>query len=342
MNTPTKTPTVNTPTKTMTPSNTPTVNTPTKTRTPSNTPTVNTPTKTPTVNTPTKTKTPTYTFTITLSPTKTWTQSSTPTKTPTVNTPTKTVTPTYTPTTMLTFYPTPFKNITVSDSASGCVTVGQSISVTAIFGPTNEQNQTDDYSIGFGNATTIVWKNGCTASYNTGSLPSSKPVTVVQSVTVPATVTSGSYTTLNVVGIQDSTYLCGGSTILGSTSISLCPSGGNNNASGSLVSEGSGTSNENSSRAPVVAAPNISRDEEPIKFLVNLAQPAQMVLTLYSLSGEKIFSESAQGTVGLNTLVWDLTNTQNQPVASGLYIYVLQTVGSGKTENHMGKVVVIH
>jgi hypothetical protein len=91
----------------------------------------------------------------------------------------------------------------------------------------------------------------------------------------------------------------------------------------------------------VVAAPNISRDEEPIKFLVNLAQPAQIVLTLYSLSGEKVFNESAQGTAGLNSLVWDLTNNQNQPVASGLYIYVLQMVGGGKTENHLGKVVVI-
>jgi hypothetical protein len=91
-----------------------------------------------------------------------------------------------------------------------------------------------------------------------------------------------------------------------------------------------------------VAAPNISRDEEPIKFLVNLDQPAEMVLTLYSLSGERIYSANAQGTSGLNTLVWDLTNNQNQPVASGLYIYVLQTTGGGKTENHMGKVVVIH
>jgi sugar lactone lactonase YvrE len=320
-------------TRTYTTTITPTV---TRTTTPTVTKTITmtgtrtfTSTKTPTANTPTKTKTYTFTFTPSLTPTIT-------------KTPTNTFTFTPTPTPMLTFYPTPFRSIIVSDSASGCVTVGQSISVTAIFGPTNEQNQTDDYSIGFGNATTIVWKNGCTVSYNTGSLPSSKPVTVVQSVTVPATVTSGSYTTLDVVGIQDSTYLCGGSTILGSTSISMCSSGGNNNASESLVLEGTATSNENTSRAPVVAAPNISRDEKPIKFLVNLDQPAEMVLTLYSLSGERIYSANAQGTSGLNALVWDLANNQNQPVASGLYIYVLQTTGGGKTENHMGKVVVIH
>ena len=113
-----------------------------------------------------------------------------------------------------------FTEITVT-APTGCVTVGETIAVTAIFGPTNQQDQTDDYSIGFGNASTIAWPGGCTAANNTGSLPTSDPVTVVESVTVPATV-SGNWTTVDVVGIQDSTYLCGGSTVIGSASIDLC------------------------------------------------------------------------------------------------------------------------
>jgi hypothetical protein len=111
---------------------------------------------------------------------------------------------------------------------------------------------------------------------------------------------------------------------------------------GSLVSDGTTNSSENPSNAPqVVAAPNISRDEEPIKFLVTLAQPGQMNLALYSLSGEKVYNISAGGTAGLNTLVWDLTNSLNQPVASGLYIYRLSANEGTTNENRMGKVVVI-
>jgi hypothetical protein len=285
----------------------------------------------------------------------TWTPTNTatvntPTKTPTVNTPTRTATITYTPTANLTFYPTPFRSIAVSDSASGCVTVGQSISVTAIFGPTNQQNQTDDYSIGFGNGITIVWGNGCTASYNTGSLPTSKPVTVVKSVTVPATVTSGGYTNLDVVGIQNSTYLCGGSTILGSVSISMCSGGKSVKPSPQEGGIGIVTPTQTLSPTPaseqrslpsVIAAPNISRDGEPIEFRVQLAEPAQMKLTLYDLLGERVYQTSAAGNKGLNTLEWDLVNSGGNQVASGLYVYVVEMEGPAGPIQRMGKVIVM-
>jgi hypothetical protein len=67
-----------------------------------------------------------------------------------------------------------FTDITVT-APTGCVTVGETIAVTAVFGPTNLPNQTDNYSIGFGNASTIAWPGGCTAGDNTGSLPTGKP-----------------------------------------------------------------------------------------------------------------------------------------------------------------------
>ncbi len=328
-----------TPSATYTPTNSPTL-TPTKT-------VALTATKTPTA-TVSKTSTRTATPTITPTPTKTFTKTFTPTITPT---PTKTVTPTYTPamntptktpTAILTFFPTPFKSIAVSDSASACVTVGQSLSVTAVFGPTNDQNQTDDYSIGFGNGTTIVWGNGCTASYNTGSLSTDKPVTVVQSVAVPATVTSGAYTSLDVVGIQDSTYLCGGSTVIGSVSISICSTGSKLKSFNSLISEGTSTPNESLSHGPqVVAAPNVSRDDQPIRFLLQLASPAQVRITLYTLLGEEIYSNESQAGAGSSQLVWNLQNASGAEVASGLYFYVVE-VGEGASPIiKTGKILVL-
>jgi hypothetical protein len=279
------------------------------------------------------------------------TKTGTPTTTPTVNTPTKTFTitftatktgtPTITPTVQLTFYPTPFKTITVSDSASACVSVGQSLSVTAVFGPTNEQNQTDDYSIGFGNGTTIVWGNGCTSSFNTGSLSSSKPVTVVQSVSVPATLTSGYYTGLYVVGIQDSTYLCGGSTVVGSTPLTVCAAIGKLRLNGEgAVTDTPTTSFETAER--IVPAPNLSRNGEPIRFRVTLDQPSKISLTLFSLAGERIYSADTQGPAGLNTLIWGLTNLQSQTVASGLYLYQVTIDDGLRKFDRIGKVVVLH
>ena len=293
--------------------------------------------------TPTSTKTATHTGTPTRTATRTVTATVTRTSTKTF-TPAITSTPTKTPTAILTFFPTPFKTITVSDSASACVTVGQSLSVTAVFGPTNDQNQTDDYSIGFGNGTTIVWGNGCTASYNTGSLSTDKPVTVVQSVAVPATVTSGAYTSLNVVGIQDSTYLCGGSTIIGSVSISMCSTGGKLRPSGSPSSEETATPTltpVNRALPSVVAAPNISRNGQPIRFLVQSDSPARVRIFLYTLMGEEVYSNSLSAESGSSQLVWNLENGSGTDVASGLYFYIVE-VGEGKTPIlKKGKVVVL-
>jgi hypothetical protein len=94
--------------------------------------------------------------------------------------------------------------------------------------------------------------------------------------------------------------------------------------------------------ASVVAAPNISRDWESIKFQVNMNHPAHISLNLYNLAGEKAYSTETQGTDGLNTLIWELQNNANQPVASGLYIYVLSIGDGPQMTRRIGKVVVIH
>ena len=88
----------------------------------------------------------------------------------------------------------------------------------------------------------------------------------------------------------------------------------------------------------VVAAPNISKDDEPIKFLVNLQAAAPLQIILYNLVGEKVAELDAAGSPQVNTLTWALNNSQGEKVASGLYIYVLKSGNGVRT----GKVVVLH
>lgn len=88
----------------------------------------------------------------------------------------------------------------------------------------------------------------------------------------------------------------------------------------------------------VVAAPNISRDGEPIRFEVNLGEAAPLELDLFSVTGEKVAAINAQGAAGINTLTWDLANASKGQVASGLYIYLLKAGDLTQT----GKVVVLH
>ncbi|HTC22015.1 MAG TPA: T9SS type A sorting domain-containing protein, partial [bacterium] len=91
----------------------------------------------------------------------------------------------------------------------------------------------------------------------------------------------------------------------------------------------------------VVAAPNVSRNGEPIKFTVNLPQPMQVHLALFDLVGEKVFDASLQGNSGLNNFSWDLENLSKETVASGLYIYLLEANNGMSTLSQRGKIAVL-
>ena len=92
----------------------------------------------------------------------------------------------------------------------------------------------------------------------------------------------------------------------------------------------------------VVAAPNISREGQPIQFLATLGEPSQITLSIYTILGEQVYQTSVEGQVGINSLPWQGRNTLNESVASGLYIYSVQA-NDGKTiRNKMGKVAIIH
>jgi len=93
--------------------------------------------------------------------------------------------------------------------------------------------------------------------------------------------------------------------------------------------------------ASAVAAPNISRNGEPVKFLVDLGRSAQVHLMLFSLSGEEIYQSTVEGQAGVNNLVWQVENSANEAVASGLYVYHLQINDGQTSEEKTGKVVVL-
>jgi hypothetical protein len=94
--------------------------------------------------------------------------------------------------------------------------------------------------------------------------------------------------------------------------------------------------------ARIVAAPNTSRNGTPIQFRVELTQPGEIELSLFALTGEKVYGTKTQGQTGENLIPWDLKNQAGSSVSSGLYIYLIQTPdGIGSTQT-TGKVVVVH
>ena len=47
-------------------------------------------------------------------------------------------------------------------------------------------------------------------------------------------------------------------------------------------------------------------------------------MSLFTITGEKVYGAQIQGRAGDNTMTWDLENKARQAVASGLYFYVLR------------------
>jgi hypothetical protein len=92
----------------------------------------------------------------------------------------------------------------------------------------------------------------------------------------------------------------------------------------------------------VAAIPNISRNGEPIQFLVNLQKPAKIILILFNMAGEPIYSIQVQGHQGLNTLVWVGKTNAQQNAASGLYLYAVRLDYGENQEIRRGKVAFLH
>jgi hypothetical protein len=91
----------------------------------------------------------------------------------------------------------------------------------------------------------------------------------------------------------------------------------------------------------VVAAPNLTNGQQPIKFLTYLTGQAKVSLAVFTVSGEQVYGTQTEGSAGLNTLVWNAQNNGGQAVASGLYLYLLDADNGVGHEIKTGKIVII-
>ncbi len=93
--------------------------------------------------------------------------------------------------------------------------------------------------------------------------------------------------------------------------------------------------------ASVVAAPNITNGQQPIRLLTYLTSQAKVSLAIFTVSGEQVYGTETEGSAGLNTIVWNLQNNGSQPVASGLYLFVLRVHNGASQETKVGKIAII-
>ena len=92
---------------------------------------------------------------------------------------------------------------------------------------------------------------------------------------------------------------------------------------------------------PVFAYPNPATRQAQIHFQVT--RLADIELTIYSVSGEKVYSTSLSNVTGSNTsLKWNCCNQNQQPVTTGIYIFDLTATNSGRSIQRSGKIAVLY
>jgi len=253
----------------------------------------------------TATKTATTTPTNTPTPTKTNTVTLTPTRTPTV-TPaqTHTNTPTNTPTATVTKTATntPTKTATVTSTRTPTATVTKTATKT----PTNTVTRTPT------------------------ATPTHTPTPTKTPTPRGAVVLEDS--------IQSQVFYSQGTQTATPTSVS----GGEEHETVTPTTSNTLTITPTSSSLllSAVAAPNISKNGQPINFMVNLGYSASIQLNLYTIMGEEVYSDTIQGNAGLNIITWLIKNKAQTSVASGLYIYAIEVNNGYEMSTTTGKILV--
>jgi len=339
-------------TRTHTATNTPTkTNSLTFTFTPSSTAT-STATRTITPVPPTSTLTPTPTRTLTTVP-PTWTFTGTNTPVPLTSTFTATPTPTLTPVT----------GQVVIQAENNCGFAGTIDNNHLGFTGTGFANLTNNNTAGitFALSSTTVQNLSITFRYSDGTT-TARPMLLSRispTVSTPVTVNFGVTTNWDTWATITVTV----SLVAGNNLISLVPTGTNTNGGPNLdditftsstvtVGNCGGTASamllssaSNTSRAPtarIVAAPNISRNGTPIQFQVEQLQPGEIQLNIFTVTGEKVYGTKFQGHTGENVIPWVLVNEGGTSVASGVYMFIIQTKSGASSEQMAGKVLVLH
>jgi hypothetical protein len=93
--------------------------------------------------------------------------------------------------------------------------------------------------------------------------------------------------------------------------------------------------------ASVFAFPNPARHSTTIRFETAL-QPLEAQIAIFDLKGSLVREVpgnriTATATPGLYHYVWDLTNARGEPVASGVYLFMVKVKGG--SENQLVKVI---
>jgi hypothetical protein len=86
--------------------------------------------------------------------------------------------------------------------------------------------------------------------------------------------------------------------------------------------------------------PNPSRDGN-VKFCFNLDSPSSVLIQVFDLNGEKVWSQQVGGgqtQIGTNVIPWSGTNQAGQNLASGLYIYRITAGNQSVTK----KMAILH
>ncbi|MFQ6043052.1 MAG: gliding motility-associated C-terminal domain-containing protein, partial [Candidatus Poribacteria bacterium] len=94
----------------------------------------------------------------------------------------------------------------------------------------------------------------------------------------------------------------------------------------------------------VIAYPNPAKNEDVVTIRFKLTRTADVTLKIYNVAGEIIYTEERKNAIGrINEwFAWDGKNQAKLPVASGVYIYILEAESSaGQKVRRSGKIAVV-
>ncbi|MBC8235083.1 T9SS type A sorting domain-containing protein, partial [bacterium] len=94
----------------------------------------------------------------------------------------------------------------------------------------------------------------------------------------------------------------------------------------------------------VIAYPNPAKYQDIVTIRFKLTKTADVTLKIYSVAGEIIYVEQKVNAIGRRNewFVWDCKNQAKLPIASGVYIYIIEAENSdGQRVRRSGKIAVV-
>ncbi len=89
----------------------------------------------------------------------------------------------------------------------------------------------------------------------------------------------------------------------------------------------------------IANSPNPAKDYTYI--IYELGMEAEVKVTIYTISGEKVTAFEQQGSQGRNSIRWNCKNFVNKDVASGVYIYRIEAVSGSNKAKAWSKLAVV-